>query len=305
MATTMEALRALLDLEPLEVNLFRGQSEDIGSPAVFGGQVLGQALVAAQRTVPADRLCHSLHAYFILPGDKTRPIVYDVERIRDGGSFTTRRIVAVQHGRRIFNMSASFQLDEDGPDHQRDAPDVPGPDGLRTDQEIRAELYAKLPPERRPRLTRGQAFDLRPVEVLNPLEPVKTPAQRHLWLRAAVDLPDDPTLHRALLAYVSDFGLLPTALLPHGISYFTKGVRLASLDHALWFHRPFRMDDWLLYGTESPSASGARGFTRGHFFDRDGRLVASVCQEGLTRARPPKRPGEGTPAGPPPTSGST
>lgn len=286
MASTMDELLALLDLEPLEVNLFRGQSEDIGSPAVFGGQVLGQALVAAQRTVPRDRLAHSLHAYFILPGDKTQPIVYDVERIRDGGSFTTRRIVAVQHGRRIFNMSASFQLEEEGPSHQRAAPDVPSPDGLRTDEAIRAELVQSLPPERRPRLSRGRAFEIRPVEIVNPFAPTVMAPERHLWFRARAALPDDTTLHRALLAYASDFGLLTTALLPHAISYFTKGVRLASLDHALWFHRPFRVDDWLLYATDSPSASGGRGFTRGGFFDREGHLVASVCQEGLTRVRP-------------------
>jgi len=281
----MGALTSLLDLERLEVNLFRGASEDIGSPSVFGGQVLSQALVAAQRTVDEPRLAHSLHAYFILPGDKTQPIVYDVERIRDGGSFTTRRIVAVQHGRRIFNMSASFQKEEDGPDHQTEMPDAPPPDGLEDDLAFRRRIAHRVPEKRRDRFLQKRAFEIRPVAPVDPFQPVPSPPRRALWFRARDDvaLPDDPSLHRALLAYASDFALLPTSLLPHGLSYFAPGVRLASLDHALYFHRPFRVADWLLYAMESPSASGARGFNRGAFYDRGGRLVASVSQEGLTR----------------------
>jgi len=287
MPQTTTELLSLLDLEALEVNLFRGQSEDIGSPAVFGGQVLSQALVAAQRTIAEPRLVHSLHAYFILPGDKTKPIVYEVERIRDGGSFTTRRIVAVQHGRRIFNMAASFQKEEEGPDHQRPMPEVPAPDALEDDIDQRRRVAHRIPESRRPRFLEERAFEIRPVTFHDPLSPAPGAPERALWFRARPDatLPEDATVHRALLAYASDYALLPTSLLPHGLSYLTPGVRMASLDHALWFHRPFRVDDWLLYAMESPSASGARGFNRGAFYDREGRHVASVCQEGLTRVK--------------------
>ncbi len=267
------------------LDIFRGQSQDLGWGAVFGGQVVGQALSAAVQTVPEGRHVHSLHAYFLRQGDVGAPILYTVDRIRDGHSFTTRRVVAVQHGKAILSLSASFQEDEPGFDHQAPMPSVPGPDGLLNERELAARIADRVPESMRAVVLAERPLEIRPVNPLNVLRPDPRPAIKHVWMRAADPLPDSPALHRYLLAYASDFHLLLTALQPHGVSWLRPGMQVASLDHAMWFHRPFRMDDWLLHTMESPSASGARGLVRGQFFDREGRLVASTTQEGLIRDR--------------------
>ncbi len=274
----------LLDLEPIEVRIFRGQNRPLASPRVFGGQVLAQALVAAGRTVEDGRQCHSLHAYFILPGDIEAPIVYEVETLRDGGSFTTRRVTAIQHGRPIFNASLSFHRTEAGLEHQAEpARDVPGPDALTPERELAASIADRLPEPLRTVLTRDRPIDFRPVDPTDPLRPSPGDATSATWLRADGTLPDDPLVHQAILAYASDWGLLATTLLPHGRSVFDGTIQAASLDHAIWFHRPFRADDWLLYAMDAPTAAGARGFARGAVTDADGQLVASTAQEGLIR----------------------
>ena len=278
----------MLQVEQLEDNLFRGTSGDIGSPRVFGGQVLGQALMAAALTVDKTRSVHSLHAYFLRPGDKAARIVYDVDRIRDGGSFTTRRVVAIQHGQPIFNFAASFHVREEGPVHQAVMPEVPGPEGLVSVHEQRRKNIERMPERLRPVLHAETAIDIRQVDPWDPLNPPVRGPRNDAWFRASDRLPDDPVLHQAMLAYSSDFGLLNAALLPHGLSFFNGSVQCVSLDHAMWFHDDFRMDDWLLYTTDSPSAKSARGFCRGSIFTQDGRLVASVAQEGLMRPQPPK-----------------
>lgn len=278
-------LVAHLSLERLEHNLFRGGHVDIGSPSVFGGQVLGQALMAAARTVP-EHSVHSLHGYFLRAGDKTVPIVYEVDRVRDGASFTMRRVVAVQHGQPIFHLSASFHRHEPGVSHQRAMPEAPPPEGLRDESEGRRALRQHLPPAALAVVDQARAVDIRPVDPQHLLHPAVTPPYAQTWLRAPERLPDDPLIHQALLAYASDFSLLGVAMRPHGLSFMQPQVQSVSLDHALWFHRPFRFDDWLLYETDSPSAAGARGFCRGSVFTRDGALVASVAQEGLLRVRP-------------------
>ncbi len=278
----LEDLIKVMTLERLELNLFRGQSRDIGSSQVFGGQVLGQALVAASATVEA-RAVHSLHAYFLRRGDFNSPIVYEVDRARDGNHFSTRRIIAIQHGAQIFNMSASFQSVERGFDHQLPMPQVPAPEELTDlDTHTRA-ILPHLPPAIRRVLEQKRPFEFRPVQPPNFLQPQKMSPFRNIWLRAVEKLPDDDALHRCLLAYVSDFNLLDTAMMPHGIPTAAAKLVIASIDHAMWFHRNVRVDDWLLYSTDSPSASGARGFARGSIFARDGRLVASTSQEGLLR----------------------
>jgi acyl-CoA thioesterase-2 len=277
-------LLALLELEPLEINLFRGESRDIGAAQVFGGQVLGQALVAASRTVEG-RVVHSLHAYFLRRGDYNAPIVYTVDRSRDGQSFSSRRVVAIQHGEPIFTMAASFQKQEAGLDHQIPMPQVPPPEGLADTTRPPQEFLARLPERRRRLLEAPRPFEFRMVEPYDYLQPRRVLPERHVWFRAVAPLPDDDALHRCLLAYVSDFNLLDTATLPHGALYLTGEVVLASIDHAMWFHRPFRVDEWLLYSVDSPSASGARGFARASVFSRDGRLVASTAQEGLVRSK--------------------
>src|SRR5690606_15248074 len=291
----VQDLIGLLQVEQLELNLFRGVSADIGSPNVFGGQVLGQALAAASRTVEG-RSVHSLHAYFLRPGDKNAPIVYDVDRIRDGKSFTTRRVVAIQHGRPIFNTSISFQVEEDGVEHQDEMPDVPGPEGLKSEREVRESFLHHLPEKAHARFLRQRAIELREVETIDPLKPVPDPAQFKCWLRADERLPDDPVLHRSMLAYTSDFNLLQAAMIPHAMTFVQRDLHIASLDHAMWFHRDFRMDDWLLYVTDSPSTSNSRGLCRGKVFTRDGRLVASTVQEGLIRRAPPAPASEAPPA---------
>lgn len=281
----MTELLEQMDLERIEENLFRGQSRDLVGRRVFGGQVLGQALIAARQTVPADRLAHSIHCYFLRPGDMNAPIVYDVDRIRDGGSFTTRRVVAIQYGRAIFNMSASFQVSEPGVEHQMEMPAVPQPEKLVSDYELRKKVVDKVPEKLRERFMRRRPIEMRPVEPMNPFKPKKRPPHQYLWLRAVDRLPNDPSLHQAVLAFASDYNLLSTALLPSGLSFMKRNIQAASLDHAMWFHRDFRVDEWLLYAMDSPSSSNARGFNRGNIFSRDGRLVASVTQEGLIRLR--------------------
>ena len=281
----LNALLATLDLEPLEDNLFRGPRGNEGWQRVFGGQVLGQALMAAARTVDPSRPVHSLHGYFLLAGDPSRPIVYDVERIRDGGSFTTRRVKAIKHGRPILSMSSSFHTSEPGFEHQSAMPDVPPPEALPNPKDLIGGLIDALPASMRSYWSRERPIEMRVVDVSRYLSrDRKTPLQ-HIWIRANGRLPDDPVVHQAVLAYASDFTLLDTALIAHGKLLFDADVQLASLDHALWYHRPFRADEWLLYVQDSPSAYGARGFCRGSIFTRDGTLIASVVQEGLMRQR--------------------
>lgn len=276
-----------LELERLEVNLFRGVSRDIGSPQVFGGQVLGQALRAAYATVESHDV-HSLHAYFLRRGDFNAPIVYHVDRARDGHSFSARRVVAIQHGEQIFNMSASFQVREPGLDHQLPMPEVPPPEALTDRGTPPPEVLAQLPEKLRRVFERQRPFEIRAVEPVDYLHPRRLPPRQHVWLRAVSPLPDDDCLHRCLLAYVSDYNLLDTALRPHVTSYHAGELILASIDHAMWFHRALRVDEWLLYSMDSPSASGARGFARGTLHTRDGRLIASTAQEGLIRVTKPR-----------------
>ena len=289
MAAVLDALLELLALEKIEENLFRGASQDLGWGTVFGGQVLGQALSAATQTVPADRHVHSLHAYFLRPGDVKHPIVYDVDRIRDGHSFTTRRVVAIQAGRPIFNMSCSFQVEEAGFEHQDAMPEVAPPDSLPSERDRAMGLAAKLPRAVFERITAERPFDVRTTDPeTDPFQPAPRAPRRMAWLRTIAPLPDPPALHHSLLAYVSDFAFVGSALLPHGVSWLTPGMQIASIDHVLWFHRPFRCDDWLLHSMESPAARGARGLVRGQVFTRDGQLVASTAQEGLMRHRLPQ-----------------
>ena len=284
----MRELLDLLDLEPIEQNIYRGRNRDIGTGRVFGGQVLSQALVAARRTVDDDdppREAHSLHAYFILAGDLKAPIVYFVDTLRDGGSFTTRRVTAIQHGRAIFNLSASFHRVEEGIEHQAEAPEAPDPETLTPELErIRARAHL-IPEEVRGVLTQDRPLDFRPVDPPDLLNPEPASPLRRAWVKTTGPLPDDPLIHQATLAYASDYGLLATVLQPHGLTVRDPRLQVASLDHALWFHRPFRMDEWLLYEVDSPVAAGARGFARGRVFTREGVLVASSAQEGLTRVR--------------------
>lgn len=280
MNAALADLLVLLDLERLEVNMYRGTSRDIGNPQVFGGQVLGQALMAATATVE-DRIVHSLHAYFLRAGDFNLPIVYEVDRSRDGTHFSSRRVVAIQNGQQIFHMSASFQSQEEGLEHQATMPEVPAPESLpkRSDW-INSPL---LTDQQRRFFDRVRPFDIRPVDMERLLNGKPKDPKLHVWFRAADKLPDGEALHRGILAYVSDYYLLMTATLPHGIPFPSKHIRFASIDHAMWFHRPVRVDDWMLYSIDSPSSSGARGLSRGSIFSRDGRLVASTAQEGLMR----------------------
>jgi acyl-CoA thioesterase-2 len=284
MQTAIESLLSILDLEQIEENLFRGLSPQVGWQRVFGGQVIGQALVAAARTVEG-RGAHSLHAYFMREGDPAVPIIYNVDRIRDGKSFTTRRVVAIQHGAAIFSMSVSFQVTEEGLDHQIRMPIVPPPEKLPSEEELKAAYLHNAPEGVRRYWERPRPIELRPVDLRHFLSREKLEPLQYVWVRATGALPDDPDIHRCVLAYASDMTLLDTALFAHGRMVFDPDLQAASLDHALWFHRPFRADEWLLYAEDSPSASGARGFTRGSLFSRDGRLVASVAQEGLIRVR--------------------
>lgn len=285
MSQVLDELVALLSLEAIEENLFRGVSQDLGFRQLFGGQVLGQCVSAASQTVEADRHVHSMHGYFLRPGDAALPVVYQVDRVRDGGSFSTRRVTAIQKGKPIFTCSASFQYDEEGFQHQITMPEVPGPEGLKSETELARMVEAMIPEGMRERATSDKPIEIRPVTRINPFDPKACEPVKHVWFRAAGALPDEPQLHKLLLAYASDFNLLTTSMQPHGVSVFQKFMQVASLDHSLWFHGDLRMDDWLLYAMDSPWSGNARGFARGSIFNRQGQLVASVAQEGLTRVR--------------------
>ncbi len=285
MTQILDGLVNLLTLERIEENLFRGASQDLGFPQLFGGQVLGQVISAASQTVTPERHVHSLHGYFLRPGDSHQPVVYDVDRVRDGGSFTTRRVSAIQKGQTIFTGIASFQVEESGYEHQLPMPDVVGPDDLPNEWELLHKLSPMVPERVMEKLRRPKPIEIRPVTLIDPANPQPIEPVRHLWFRADGSLPDSPALHKYLLAYASDFSFIGTALQPHGVSSWSKFIQLASLDHAIWFHREVKMDDWLLYSIDSPWAGNARGFARGSIFNRQGQLVASVAQEGLIRVR--------------------
>ena len=283
MSDPVRALLDLLDLEPLEHNIYRGQNREIGSGRVFGGQVLAQALVAARRTVDEPRDAHSLHGYFILPGDVSTPIVYFVDRLRDGRSFTTRRVTGIQHGQAIFSMTASFHRVEDGEEHHAPMPEAPPPEDLPRELDLIRDIADRIPPRLRSVLTQERPIDFRPVDPVDFFLPERRAPRQMMWLRALGKVEADQLEHQAVLAYASDHGLLATALLPHSLTIRSPHLQIASLDHSIWFHKPFRVDDWLLYVMDSPSAAGARGFARGSVYTRAGELVASVAQEGLMR----------------------
>ncbi|AJJ61742.1 acyl-CoA thioesterase II [Yersinia aldovae] len=283
MSQPLQKLLELLSLEKIEEGIFRGQSEDLGLRQVFGGQVVGQAIYAAKQTVPAERDAHSFHSYFLRPGDSSKPIIYDVETLRDGTSFSARRVSAIQNGKPIFYMTASFQSQEAGFEHQNTMPNVPPPQGLMSETDI-AHKFAHLIPEKvREKFIGHQPIEMRPVKFHNPLQGEVAEPHRAVWFRANGTMPNDLSVHQYLLGYASDFNFLPTALQPHGIGFLEPGVQIATIDHSMWFHRPFRLDDWLLYAVESTSASGARGFVRGQIYNRKGVLVASTVQEGVIR----------------------
>ena len=279
---SVDELIRILDLERIEVNRFRGITPPSRSIRVFGGQVIAQALVAAYRTVE-DRHCHSMHAYFIRPGNPNIPILYEVDQARNGRSFTTRRVVAIQNGEQIFNLAASFQVEEAGFEHQIAMPDVPGPENLMSEDESRLALAKTADPELAKLLSVPRPIELRDVKPQDMEHPAKMDTDSPVWMKLNKAIGDDLHLHHAVLAYASDMTLLDTCVRPHGVNFFTDTVQMASLDHAMWFHQPFRTDEWLLYAQDSPSASGGRGFNRGSVFTKDGRLVASVTQEGLIR----------------------
>ncbi len=283
--SAMRQLLETLDLEQLEHDLYRGMSPQVGWQRVFGGQVIGQALVAAQRTVGEGRYVHSLHAYFMRPGDPAVPIVYEVDRIRDGTSFTTRRVVAIQHGKAIFSLSASFQVDETGFEHQTPMPNAPMPEDLLGEQEMREQFLNKAPENIRRYWKRDRPIEIRPVSLAHYLSRDKLDPEQKVWVRTTGPVPAERHLQAAVLAYLSDMTLLDTSLFAHGTSVFDRNLQAASLDHAMWFHRPCPLDDWLLYSAESPNANGARGLALGYIFTRDGKLVATVAQEGLIRKR--------------------
>lgn len=286
---TIDDLVRLLDLQRVDDNYYLGQSEDPGWGRLYGGHVLAQALVAAQRTVDPSRVVHSVHGYFLLSGDVSRPVLYEVDRIRDGGSFTTRRVVAMQGGKAIFHLSASFQAHEEGFEHQDQMPEVPTPLAVPTYEEALAPYLSKLPSRLRTQAFGVRAFEVRPDEpASDPFAPAPRSPHRNVWMRARGPVPDDPALHAALFMYISDYFFLGTSLLPHGISWMRPDMQVASLDHTLWFHASFRVDDWFLYSMESPRASGGRGLVRGKVFRPDGTLVVSSAQEGLIRKRTEK-----------------
>lgn len=286
MSKQLQALLELHQLERLEVGLFRGKCENLGLPQVYGGQVIGQALSASGATVDANRTVHSFHSYFLHPGDISKPIIYDVEKLRDGKSFSTRRVKAIQHGRPIFYLTASYLGDDEGFDHQEvTMPKVHGPEGLPSESQL-AESLAKYLPEQIQKAFCGEkAIEVRPVVVNNPLNPEKLPAKQYLWIKANGQLPDDPILHQCLLGYGSDWGFLVTALFPHGVSLLTPKFQVATIDHSMWFHRPFKMDEWLLYVIDSPTTSNTRGLVRGEIYNQQGQLVATAVQEGVMRFR--------------------
>ncbi|WP_137818278.1 acyl-CoA thioesterase II [Pseudomonas sp. 2FG] len=285
MSQLLDDLVALLSLEQIEENLFRGISQDLGFRQLYGGQVLGQCVSAASQTVEEARHVHSLHGYFLRPGDASLPVVYQVDRVRDGGSFSTRRVTAIQKGKPIFTCSASFQYDEEGLHHQLQMPDVPGPENFKTETELARLSAATIPEPMRERAISAKPIEIRPVTQVNPFDPEVCEPVKYVWFRADGNLPDERQLHKYLLGYASDFNLLTTSMQPHGVSVFQKFMQVASLDHSIWFHHDLRIDDWLLYAMDSPWSGNARGFSRGSIFNRAGQLVASVAQEGLTRVR--------------------
>ena len=285
MSHVLDDLVSLLSLEPIEENLFRGRSQDLGFRQLFGGQVLGQSLSAASKTVEDARHVHSLHGYFLRPGDAHLPVVYQVDRVRDGGSFSTRRVTAIQKGHPIFTCGASFQYDEEGFEHQTQMPHVVGPENLPSELELMRQREQLIPEHMKDKLLCPKPIEFRPVTESDPYNPKPADPVKYIWFRADGTLPDIPALHRYMLAYASDFNLLTTSLLPHGKTVWQKDMQIASLDHSLWFHGELRADDWLLYAMDSPWAGNSRGFSRGSVFNREGKLVASVSQEGLIRHR--------------------
>lgn len=290
MTQVLDELLELLKLEKIEENIFRGQSQDLGFGNLFGGQVLGQSLSAASQTVAAERPVHSLHAYFLRPGDPQRGIVYQVENLRDGGSFSTRRVTAIQHGKPILCMDASFQSVEEGFEHTSEMPgDIPPPEALENDLQLAEKIADKIPPHIRDNVLADKPIEIRPVHPLNPFAPEQTEPRQHIWFRTTGAMPDDPIAHKYMLAYASDFRLCTTSLRPHGYSFMHPQMQVASLDHAMWFYRPFRFDEWLLYTMDSPVAIGGRGLNRGRIYRQDGTLVASTAQEALIRKRSDKR----------------
>ncbi len=285
MSKPLQQLIDLHSLERLEEGLFRGESENLGLPQVYGGQVIGQALSAAGYCVDSDRTVHSFHSYFLHPGDISKPIIYDVEKLRDGKSFSTRRVKAIQNGRPIFYLTASYHGNEEGFDHQSTMPDIDGPENYASETELAAQIAHHLPEHIQNTFCVEKPIEVRPVIVTNPLNPQKLPAKQYLWIKANGELPDDPIMHQYLLGYASDWGFLTTALFPHQVSLFTPKLQVATIDHSMWFHRPFKMDDWLLYVIESPTASHTRGLVRGEIYNRQGQLVATAVQEGVMRFR--------------------
>ena len=283
MSQALNDLLALLALEPLDTGLFRGHSIDLGFGAVFGGQVMGQALSAAKYTLDEDRPIHSFHSYFLRPGDVNKPIIYDVENLRDGKTTSTRRIKALQHGKPIFYMTASFQQSNSGFEHQAPMPDVAGPNGLLSEEQRIRALADYLPASVKPQLLAEQPIDMRQVNYVDPLQPIPAEPLRYIWLKAKGTLPDDPRIHKYLLAYAADFNFLPTSLMPHGRSFWERELQVATIDHSMWFHQDFRFDEWILYVVESPRAVGGRGLVQGRFYTQQGDLVATAMQEGLIR----------------------
>ncbi|GAD81275.1 acyl-CoA thioesterase II [Vibrio ezurae] len=283
MSKPLNKLLTLLQLERLELGLFRGESEHLGLPQVYGGQVLGQALSASRYTVPNDRSVHSFHSYFLRPGDPEKAIIYDVEHLRDGRTFSTRRVKAIQNGRPIFYLTASYHGEQPGFEHQNTMPDIPGPEHFASETEL-AQQIAQFLPEKIQQVFCGEKpIEVRPVKVVNPLKPHKEEPKQYLWIKANGQLPDDQLIHQYLLAYASDWGFLVTALHPHQVSLLTPKFQVATIDHSMWFHRPFKMDEWLLYAIDSPTASNSRGLVRGELYNRAGDLVASAVQEGVMR----------------------
>ncbi|MEW6989729.1 acyl-CoA thioesterase II [Colwelliaceae bacterium 6441] len=285
MSQVLKDLLALLSLEKLEQGLYRGQSQDLGLKALFGGQVMGQALSAAQESVALDRHVHSLHSYFLRPGDAKKPIIYEVENIRDGRSFNTRRVKAIQNGQAIFYMTASFQQEEVGFEHQNIMPKVTGPEELSSFTDFIFDNQQYIPENVRGKFLSEKPIELRPVEQYNWVKPEKSEPICHMWIKANGQLPDDPRIHKYMLAYTSDFHFLPTALFSHGVSHWQANFQIATIDHAMWFHRPFKFDEWLLYVMESPTTIGGRGLVRGQIYNQVGHLVATTMQEGVIRQR--------------------
>jgi len=283
MSKPLNELLDLLQLEKLEEGLFRGQSENLGLPQVYGGQVIGQALSASRYTVDPDRTVHSFHSYFLYPGDPEKPIIYDVENLRDGRSFSTRRVKAIQNGRPIFYLTASYHGDAPGFEHQNTMPEIPGPENFASESELASRIADFLPEKLKKAFCGEKPIEMRPVTVVNPLKPQKAEPKQYLWIKANGEMPDNQLIHQYLLAYASDWGFLVTALHPHEVSLMTPKFQVATIDHSIWFHRPFKMDDWLLYAIESPTASNTRGLVRGEIYNREGHLVATAVQEGVMR----------------------